>query len=170
MNGSSQESSALQELTQNVGGYSGYQDQTLRERSDKQLRQYLIANIEGLIKSLQNVPAAANAEDQPRLESLVTGTRRKLNTICESLSSPTYTGVSFFTTTNISDRLLAKLYAYEQTMLGEIDNLSEEIEALNHNTLDKEIFEDHFLHIHDFIDNFNQALFEREATILGDEY
>jgi hypothetical protein len=53
--------------------------------------------------------------------------------------------------------------------LGELSSLLEEITSLNGNSPRKEEFEDHFLHIHDFVDNFNQALFGREALILGDE-
>jgi len=170
MHDSSQETSALDELTQSVGGYSGYQDQSARERSDKQLRQHLIANIESLIQSLQNIPNATNSDDQERLNNLVSGTKRKLNTICESLSTPTYIGVPFFENAKVSGSMLEKLYASERSMLIEVANLSEEIAALKNNSLDKDVFEDHFLHIQDFIDNFNQALFEREATILGDEY
>ena len=54
-------------------------------------------------------------------------------------------------------------------MLEESDNLNTELAVLLLDNKDRDKVEDHFLHIDTYVDNFNQALFEREALILGDE-
>ncbi|MBN2357565.1 hypothetical protein JXO59_15735, partial [candidate division KSB1 bacterium] len=108
-------------------------------------------------------------EDQLRLQELTNTTRRMLTTICQSLSDPTYAGSSFFTSSNIVVKRLEKIYQFENTMMHEVSAIAEEMETLKKNELNKSIIEDHFLHIKDFIDNFNQALFERESLILGDD-
>jgi hypothetical protein len=169
MNESSRAASALSTLSQSIKGYCGYESISQRELSDRVLRQQLISRINLLRQELDDVPKAVQAKDQNRLDELVSSSKRKLHTITESLTRPTYVGVSFFKKESPSSRQLMRIYQFEAGMLAETDSLSEEISLLNQSASDREVFEDHFLHIQDFIDNVNQALFEREALILGDD-
>jgi len=162
-------SSPLAMLSQSIHGYRGYEDVQARERSDSELRQQLMDHIAALHKGLAVVPHAAQPKDQERLNELYKSSRRKLQTIADSLKNPTYKGVPFFVKDNQSPEQLARIYQYESTMLSELGSLKQEVAALDQTTLERDVFEDHFLHIQDFIDSFNQALFEREALILGDE-
>ena len=162
-------SSTLSVLTQSLDGYRGYEDVQQRERSDSELRRQLTSRIASLLKGLAVGPNAAQPKDQERLDELFKSSRRKLLTITESLNSPTYKGVPFFVKDNQSPKQLARIYKFEETMLSELGSLAEEVSAVNQDILERDVFEDHFLHIQDFIDSFNQALFEREALILGNE-
>jgi len=54
-------------------------------------------------------------------------------------------------------------------MLDELADIQLELAAFQTGPIEKSTIEDHFLHISDSIDNLNQALFERECLILGDQ-
>lgn len=163
-------SSFLESIAQAIVGYSGYERSSYRAGSDQKIRQHLQQKIRALLKALEATPAATQPEDQARLSELIKSTKRKLATIFQSLSSPTYIGGGFFATENLASRRLERVYEFERTMLREVENLGLELAALCSHPLAKEVFEDHFLHIQDFIDTFNQSLFEREALLLDEEY
>jgi hypothetical protein len=161
--------SAFQFLSQKIGDYLGYEKTIQRMQSDLKLRQHLVKKIKGLLQDLLAVPKAAQEKDQERLDSLLESTIRNLKTICQSLENPTYNGTAFFVIEKLPEKRLARIYQFENGMLAELSNLSDEISALKGQSWEKEKFEDYFLHIHDFVDNINQALFGREALVLGDE-
>ena len=161
--------SLLQSLTDRIGGFIGYEKSATRERSDINLRRFLIAGIGACLKDLADIPSAATEEDQSLLIKVIKSTQRKLITISESLSDPTYAGQNFFTQDHIAERRVAGLYALEKTMLDELADIQLELAAFQGGPIDKRTIEDHFLHISDSIDNLNQALFERECLIHGDQ-
>ena len=171
MSGPSQnEKTALEHLKANVQGYLGYEDSSARERSDQALRTQLIEGISQLTARLSNTFTAENEDDQPRLDSLHANAKKSLVTIGESLENPTYAGSTFFTRASHGASELQRIYELERVMVRSLADLSEEIAAMKKEKMAKEDFEEHFLHIHDYIDNINQSLFEREALILGDMY
>ena len=53
-------------------------------------------------------------------------------------------------------------------MLDEMENMRIELSELDKNGNESGLIQEHFLRIDTFVDNINQALFEREALILGD--
>ena len=160
---------ASRSIAQHIGHDFDYEKTAKRTESDLLLRRHLIKQIKGLLGNLAGIDKAAQTKDQERLDSLVESTKRKLKTINESLENPTYNGTPFFESEKLPEKRVLKIHSFEINMLGELSSLLEEITSLKGDVLQKEKFEDHFLHIHDFVDNFNQALFEREALILGDE-
>jgi hypothetical protein len=160
---------ASQVIAQRIGNYCGYEKSVKRTESDLLLRGHLVKKINGLLQDLVSVRKAAQTKDQERLTSLVESTKRKLKTIGESLEKPTYNGTPFFECEKLPEKRLLRIYNFETDMLSELSSLFEEITGLKGHSMEKAEFEDHFLHIHDFVDNFNQALFGREALILGDE-
>ncbi len=157
-------------LSQVVHEYHGYDSSARRKNSDQQIRLCMIEKIDEILQQLNGLPAAHVDEDKRRLTDLSQSTRRKLSTISQSLRAPTYAGKSFFSLEKISDKRLENIYKRETAMLGGLSGIAEELAALMQQKMEKTFFEDHFLHIADFIDNFNQALFEREALILGDQF
>jgi len=160
---------ALAVLTQSIKGYRGYQESVQRAESDSELRAFLILKIEGLLEHLQHLPETTGSEQQNRLDQLAGSAQRKLRTVCESLSRPTYQGGLFFKTATVQAEVLSRIYSFENGMIRDLDKLAEEITVLSKApALDEEIYEEAFVHIHDFVDNFNQSLFEREALIAGD--
>ncbi len=164
----SSSATALESLSAKVGGFSGYHSCQDRNPSDQHLRHYLVTRIDALLAGLATLPLAPE-EEQRLLTEAVHSTRRKLTTISASLQDPTYTGQDFFTREQIGEKRLARIYDHEQEMLEALDGIQAEIVSLQGSRLGKEMIDDHFLHLSDFIDNMNQALFERESLILGNQ-
>lgn len=162
-------STALETLAEKVGGFYGYAQSSGRMLSDRHLRNFLVTGIEKIISGLDAIPAAEQIDNQRLLAEALHSTRRKLLTICESLKDPTYSGRDFFTRELLSEKRLARIYLHEMDMLEELEEIHSEVAGLQNNTIEKETIDDHFLHISDSIDNLNQALFERECLILGDQ-
>ncbi len=167
---SSSQNTALNALSQSIEGYSGYEKLGQRRQSDIRFRQHLINNTNQLLSQISEIPQAAQPEDQELLDEFVKSTQRKLSTICQSLQNPTYESASFFKSEKLPSYREEHIYDFEQRMKDEVTNLFEEISELSKNSKHRHVFRDHFLHIKDFVDNFNQALFEREALVLGDDY
>ena len=159
----------LEGLRETVKDYQGYAETPVRQHSDKVIRKYLSGKIIGLLNQLSEKYNATDEHDQNRLDTLVNSTKRKLVTINSSLKSPTYIQESFFQTQSIPAPRLARIYYLEKNMLEETHNINVELSDLYTNSKERAIFEEHFFHIDAFVDNINQALFEREALILGDE-
>ena len=155
-------------LSQHINGFHGYEQPGRRERSDRLFREFLVKQTKALLKLLGHKFDAADADYQDRVDENVKSSKRKLLTISESLKNPTYIGALFFTKSNLPENLMSKIYELECHMLEEIKNINDEIKALFLPKIKKDVFEDRFLHIHDFIDYLNQYLFERESLILGD--
>jgi hypothetical protein len=160
---------SLQNISKTVGGYQGYEVAQHRQTTDRSVRQYLRTKIKSILEALSGVKPAGSPEDMARLAELTSLTRRALNTISQSLSDPTYVGSAFFTFDRLSGTRLEKIYKFEIDMLEELIAIAEEVQALKNTPLDKNVIEDHFLHIKEFIDNFNQSLFERESLVLGND-
>ncbi|HOT95927.1 MAG TPA: hypothetical protein PLG50_11885 [bacterium] len=159
---------ALESLSAKVGGFCGYQSCKDRKPSDQHLRNYLVTRIDTILAGLASLPPAPE-EEQRLLAEAVHSTRRKLATISASLQDPTYEGQDFFIREQIADKRLSRIYDHEQEMLEKLDGIQAEVISLQKTQLGKEMIEDHFLHIADFIDTMNQALFERESLILGNQ-
>ncbi len=160
---------ALEQLKSAIGDYEGYDVAASRPQSDKTMRLFLIGKIKSLVEQLGRDYSAEDASDQERLESLLKSTKRKLITIHQSLKSPTYGEEPFFQSSAIPNTRLSRLYDLEGDMLEETNNISEELLSLLRDRASRAQVEDHFLHIDAYVDNINQALFEREALIIGDE-
>ncbi|MBN1466028.1 hypothetical protein JXA02_09715 [candidate division KSB1 bacterium] len=158
----------LDGVKERVTNYEGYGDASTRGQADKMIRRYLSGKITQLLTQLNSEHLAADEKDQNRLDSLLNSTKRKLATIHKSLNSPTYIDKQFFSLAALAEQRLARLYDLERGMLEEVANLDLELSDLNQKT--RTLFEQHFLHIDASVDNINQALFEREALILGDVY
>ena len=159
----------LERLAKSIKGYDGYRTCDIRQKTDTAVRAHLINQLKSLLDRLGAEINAKEEKDQKKLEQLVDKTKQKLGTICASLDDPTYTSGGFFGRESIPIHSLQRLYDLEADMLDETMNMDEEIASLEQETLNKERVEDHFLHINNYIDDFNQSLFEREALILGDE-
>lgn len=161
--------SGLEKLQEQIGEYKGYDETDLREKSDKLIRLFLINKIRQLLSQLSEQYQTAREDDQDRLNLLLKSTKRKLLTINQSLKTPTYIQEPFFKTMSIPSRRLSRIYDLEQNMLEEAESIKLELSDLLQNGKERNAFEEHFLHIDAYVDNINQALFEREALILGDE-
>lgn len=167
---SSSSTGTAKPINQIIPGYNGYENSVNRKISDQEIRSCMVDMIDKIVVQLTDLPAAMLEEDQKRLSELSQSTRRKLVTISASLRAPTYTGTAFFSLDKISEKRLERIYKHECAMLDGLDGIKVEINTLLQHHIEKALFEDHFLHITDFIDNFNQALFERESLILGNQF
>mgnify|MGYP001133811933 FL=1 len=158
----------IETLAAHIKNYKGYDQRDTRPQSDKAIRTRLIETIKALIAQPTAEFKAADLQEQTDLHERIERTKRKLNTICSSLSSPTYHDAAFFSTASLPSHVTERIYELEHSMMEEIEHIDMEFSALRQDPSDAETFEDHFLHIKNFIDNINQALFEREALIVGD--
>ncbi len=158
-----------QTLRESIADYSGYEEIANRKKTDHTIRSYFIGQIEKLMSLLNTLPKTDIPDDQLLLSDLTSRTLKMLTTICQSLKNPTYNESLFFVSPKLKQWVLENIYQFENTMYRELSDIILEIETLKDNQLAKEAIEDHFLHIKDFIDNFNQALFERESLLSGDE-
>lgn len=160
---------ALHHLKQQIENYQGYAEVDSRQKSDKEMRLFLINKIRELVEKLAHNYSTDNSKAKDRLESLLSSTSRKLVTIHQSLKTPTYIEEAFFQTATIPEAQLDRIYNLEDNMLLETKSIRDELEDLLKDKKDRDAIEDHFIHIDAYVDNINQALFEREALILGDE-
>jgi hypothetical protein len=161
-------SSSRANLFHSIKGYMGYEEQSKRKISDKHLRSYLVKNIKSLQELLNRIPNIPNQEVKNDFKSFYKNTSRKLDTISQSLSKPTY-GMSFFIKKDIPGDVHNCLYDYEWSMLTDLKTLFDEFNQLSQNQDNSVDYEERFVQIQDSIDNLNQDLFEREALILGEE-
>lgn len=168
MPNSSASADGLATIAQQVDGYSGYAKTASRRHSDQAIRRHVIDNISRLLGTLSDGFQADGEKEQALLNTSVEGAKRKLGVICDSLETPTYLHGQFFLAGDVNDQRLERLYELEQGMLEETGNISEELLSMQ-DGFTEEVIEDHFLHISNFIDDLNQALFEREALIIGED-
>ncbi len=167
MPNSSASPEGLATIAQQVHDYSGYAKPETRWPSDKAIRRYVIDNIGNLLDALDGNYKAAGEKEQALLMTSINGAKRKLGVIRDSLEAPSYLQGQFFLAGDVNGQRLERLYELEQGMLEETANIREELLSMK-DGFTEEVIEDHFLHIGNFIDDLNQALFEREALIIGD--
>lgn len=160
---------APSKLAQYVEGYEGYVNTDKREFSDAVLRNHLVQITETLLAELAGFIECLEQARQERPLETARSVDRMLSTIQDSLENPTYGEAPFFDSIEIDTSRLEQIYDRELIMLQEADNLAEDISDLVNSSLDETDLEERFLQIHDYIDSFNQALFEREFLIAGDE-
>ena len=160
---------ALASVKEKVGGYGGYGDSVTRRQSDKTIRLYLSGKIKELLKEFNADYIVPEEKDRDRLDSLVNSTKRKLLTVLLSLKSPTYIQELALESSVWQTHQFARIYELEKNMMDEVENIGVELSDLFQNGKAHASFEEHFLHIDTFVDNINQALFEREALFLGDD-
>ncbi len=156
-------------LSKTIENYSGYDHPESRPQSDLAIRKQLIKNIEVLIVQPNDQIRAADNNEQNRLDDLLKSTQRKLKTVCQSLSAPTYLNASYFSATQLPSHLTERIYTLERDMIEETEHINAEFSTLRAKPTERDLFEENFMHIKNFIDNINQYLFEREALILGEK-
>ena len=157
----------IEQIRVSVKDYCGYKQSDDRLNSDKKLRIYWIKQLKSLGLQLQNIPIISNKEDQQMLEKLQGNTRRKLTTILDSLKYNIQPQARFYSQKSLTERVLTKLYMLELSMILGLKNLQEEIDLL-HKEQNIDDYQEHFILISNYIDSFNQNLFEREALIIDD--
>ena len=162
-------STAPSRVSQYVEGYKGYNVKGERETSDAALREHLVQITENLLAELSGFVERLEEVGQQKPVESTRSADRMLSTIQDSLENPTYLEAPFFSIDEINTSRLEQIYDRELVMLEEANNLAEDIPDLVNSSLDETDLEERFLQIHDYIDSFNQALFEREFLIAGDE-
>jgi hypothetical protein len=158
-------------LVGTIKGYSGYEELEKRGQSDRDVREHLEKNLEHLQERLGHPPKASDHQIQERVNLIYQKTRRKIDTICQSLKSPTYEDSTFFSTAKVNKRVINQLYNLESSLLSKMQTLADELDSHVGRSLKADEVNEHFTYFQDFIDNFSQDLFEREALILAlEEY
>lgn len=154
-------------LSDMIDGYNGYEAVDVRGQSDHGVRQHLENNLKTIQEKLCDPPRAENGEEQERVNQVYQKTQRKIDTICSSLTTPTYRDAMFFSSPTLKSGLLDQIYDREKSLLENISTLKDELDAYARGSIESDQVDEHFTYFQDFIDNFSQDLFEREALILA---
>ncbi len=152
---------AYKKLLAGINGFSGYEQPGLREKTDISFRHFLINEIGALIKYVKIDFSVQGSTLRNKAQKLKKG----ILVLSESLKHPTYHGAFFFNKDGLRNNLLDQIYECEMIMYDEIETLKQELELLAVAPTVNDL-ENLLIHIQDFIDNFNQHVFERESLIL----
>lgn len=156
-------------VAQYVEGHEGYKSFDCRQASDEALRNHLVQVTENMLIELNGLVERLELGNKERPLESARSVDRMLTTIQDSLENPTYSEAKFFDNVDVDASRMEQIYDRELIMVQEANNLAEDIPDLVNSSLDETDLEERFLQIHDYIDSFNQALFEREYLIAGEE-
>ena len=123
------DASGLQNLLSKLPGLGGYMEKGRRREADQLLRQTIASRLEEVRLQLSNahselsrdiVKAMDHAEDLGRADTRLMGLIGKIHDAPEG-----YAG--FFDAVKVKEEDLARLYAFDETMLGHVDAIEENV-------------------------------------------
>lgn len=133
-----EESSGLGNLLSKIPGLSGYMERGRRREADQILRDTIVARLEEVRLQLSNVHhdlsrdvvmAMEYAEELGRADSRLMGLIGKINDAPQG-----YAG--FFDAVKVKEEDLARLYVFDEQMLGHVDQIAADTDALQKATSD----------------------------------
>jgi len=153
-------------LIQAIHGYSGYQKSETRQKTDKQLREYLSSEIQQIEQSFLKLSCRIEKQGYASIAQTVNRLNKQIKILIETLDKPSYHNSPFFNYSRVTDDTLARLYEYESQIKHQVEILNDEVSDLEKI---EEISEtDAYLsHLFDVIDNLNQIIMEREFLLAG---
>lgn len=153
-------------LIQAIRGYSGYQKTETRQKTDKQLREYLSSEIKHIEKSFLKLSNRVEKQGYASIAQTINRLNKQIKSLIDTLNKPSYHNSPFFNYSRVTDDTLSQLYEYESQLKHQVDILNDEVSELEKI---EEISEtDAYLsHIFDVIDNLNQIIMEREFLLAG---
>ena len=182
------ESSAKMMVRERVQGYSGYEQKAHRSTTDQRLREHLVSGITRIAGELQAFSDRLKEGDAAKQVGAIAKIEKKLRTVTDSLGAPAYEAHEFFDLEKIDREKLDRLYEYDHALVEKLQDLTDEVAALQGNGLSAytrssqglpgsahigqgfptDTAEDPLTPLRDLIDGFNQDLFEREILIAGE--
>lgn len=120
----------LERLGEKIPGFRGFQDRELRREVDKMQREYLagsIADLKGVVRN-----KARSYTDAAQIGSLHLFDRldRRLDGLSQAIRFSDYGVTGFFDVEKIGEEDLAKVYAFDVSLLAEIEDLTGSLGAI----------------------------------------
>jgi len=156
--------SVEEELRKTIKGYQGYTPPEKRNKTDKNLRNFILTQLKSIDNQLLKFEKQIGDQNHNGILNRVSSS---LKTIIDSLQNPCYANQPFFSDSKINPGVLAQLYEYDTQLKEQIEILEDEAKLVPEIGNDNEIKE--FLnHLFDLIDGVNQTLTEREFLIMSE--
>jgi hypothetical protein len=120
----------LERLGEKIPGFRGFQDRELRREVDKMQREYLagsIADLKGVVRD-----RARSYTDAAQIGSLHLFDRldRRLDGLSQAIRFSDYGVTGFFDVEKIGEGELEKVYEFDLSLLGEIEDLTGALSAI----------------------------------------
>lgn len=120
----------LERLGEKIPGFRGFQDRELRREVDKMQREYLagsIADLKGVVRD-----SARAYTDAAQIGSLHLFDRldRRLDGLSQAIRFSDYGVTGFFDVEKIGEGELEKVYEFDLSLLGEIEDLTASLSAV----------------------------------------
>ena len=120
----------LERLGEKIPGFRGFQDRELRREVDKMQREYLagsIADLKGVVRD-----RARAYTDAAQIGSLHLFDRldRRLDGLSQAIRFSDYGVTGFFDVEKIGEAELEKVYEFDLSLLGEIEDLTGSLSAI----------------------------------------
>jgi hypothetical protein len=120
----------LERLGEKIPGFRGFQDRELRREVDKMQREYLagsIADLKGVVRD-----RARSYTDAAQIGSLHLFDRldRRLDGLSQAIRFSDYGVTGFFDVEKIGEGELEKVYEFDLSLLGEIEDLTSALSAI----------------------------------------
>ena len=120
----------LERLGEKIPGFRGFQDRELRREVDKMQREYLagsIADLKGVVRD-----RARSYTDAAQIGSLHLFDRldRRLDGLSQAIRFSDYGVTCFFDVEKIGEGELEKVYEFDLSLLGEIEDLTGALSAI----------------------------------------
>ncbi len=125
-------------IGERIPGYRGYQEAEARREADRQLRDYIVQKFQEQLqriapieKSMLRGGGIAWIDDTAALKTLIQTFIDKIRTAARG-----YAGL--FSSVKVEGEELARLYAFDEAMLGYVDDFAAQIDALDTAVLNNE--------------------------------
>ena len=120
----------LRQLQAKIPGFKGYMAKEARREADKMLRTAIGRKLDQQKTRLQQLSAklatAGDLETPPAVEKV----RMRLQTVTDKIKTATYGYAGFFDAATVNERELDALYAFDNSLLDDVDTVAAAVTAL----------------------------------------
>lgn len=121
------EKNFLEKLASRIPGVAGYREREARRETDRRLREFLAGRLDGSRRSLDEIRNAATRAGELGLLNEAGRLDRALQKAAAAFRYADYGYSGLFDQVKIGESELERLYAFDETLLGEVLALEEEI-------------------------------------------
>lgn len=166
MHNSVVDSNAREIVKRDIAGYVGYEDWKQRRNSETKFREHVWGILDKLEKRFSRQKAVP---ENDKLDQLNRHFRIGLQRLKSSLGNPGYEKSDFFSKPG-PESPIDRIYELEGMVLDYLHEIDEEGRMMGQSSQEPDSLLESYHRLQAFMDNINQALFEREAAIMGDNF
>ena len=112
-----------------------FSDKTTRRETDAAMREQAASSIEALFEKVNQLKTAADEEGEEDMIFELERIDERMRRTSDALRGADYSGVAFFENGDVSDENLAKIHAYDNELLKDIQLLTRDVLALKYETI-----------------------------------